>query len=72
MSEQSQGRWTIIREEVLPPGIAGFKCPNDMDQDEVVLWQEHIWAGERRDIPDNRIFQYLQPRPGVFHPEYGG
>ncbi|KDN41892.1 hypothetical protein RSAG8_07109, partial [Rhizoctonia solani AG-8 WAC10335] len=40
------------------------------NQDEVVLWQEHIWAGERRDIPDNRIFQYLQPRPGVFHPDY--
>ncbi|KEP45147.1 hypothetical protein V565_311340, partial [Rhizoctonia solani 123E] len=53
-SEQSRGRWTIAKKERFPAAISEFNSPDEMDADEIVLWQEHIWVGQRRELPDHR------------------
>lgn len=60
------GRYCLIEKSRLPPKIECLRDPIYFSAFEAEQWLEHLRAGEEGELPDEHVFQFLQPRPGVF------
>ncbi|KAG8763024.1 hypothetical protein FRC11_006399 [Ceratobasidium sp. 423] len=63
--DATEGRWQIVKKEVLPPGVQFVRDPMDMGEPELALWLRHLHAGWKGQLNEKEVFQFNQPRPGV-------
>ncbi|KAG8727795.1 hypothetical protein FRC11_012438, partial [Ceratobasidium sp. 423] len=59
------GAYKIVRQDVMPAGLPIMRHPGKMMSDELHAWITHLRAGDNREIPSSRRFQYREPKPGV-------
>jgi hypothetical protein len=60
------GIHALIERKRLPPGVDALRQSSKWTEGERRHWRDHIWRGQTGSLPDDEIFQFLQPRPGQF------
>jgi hypothetical protein len=62
-----EGCYHMIELKRMPSTICTLTAPADWTDDEQQKWQLHIYCGQNRELADENVFQFLQPRPGQFN-----
>jgi hypothetical protein len=61
-----EGRYHMIELKRMPPTLNALTAPAGWTADERRKWHLHIHRGQNGELPDEQVFQFLQPRPGQF------
>jgi hypothetical protein len=69
-ADGASGAYNLIERKRLPEGFQFLRRPTRCSVSHRAQLSQHLRAGDAGELPDENIFQFLQPSPGVFELDY--